>query len=247
MSALGKFCGIGVGPGEPGLIPLVAWEFLKSCDLIFVPRARTMEHSVARQCLPENEIPEDRFREVEFTMSSDRSVLVEHYAKLAETIAVELRAGKSVAYLTIGDPFTYSTYIYTLCALKDIVPGMSYRTYPGVTSYCALASAAEFSLGESKERVLILPCPDDMAELSRAINEHDILVLMKIGERLPSVLGLLREMGIAEHCAFGRHVGMSDQVIYSGVQNMEPERSLGYLSTMLIRRNPPKKRHSGDL
>jgi len=247
MSTLGKFYGIGVGPGEPGLIPLVAWEFLKECDLIFVPRARTMEHSVARQCLPPNAIPEERFREVEFTMSSDRSVLVEHYARLAETLAMELRAGKKVAYLTIGDPFTYSTYIYTLSALKDCLPGLSYRTYPGVTSYCALAAAAEFSLGESKERILILPCPDDMQELGRAINEHDIVVLMKIGERLPSVLGLLKEMGIAEYCAFGRHVGMNDQVVYSGLQDMESEKSLGYLSTMLIQRNPPKKRHTGVL
>lgn len=245
MSTVGKFCGIGVGPGEPGLIPVVAWEFLKGCDVIFVPRARTMEHSVARQCLPPNEIPNERFREVEFTMSSDRTVLTEHYAKLSEDIAQELRAGKNVAYLTIGDPFTYSTYIYTLSALKDCLPGLCQRTYPGVTSYCALASASDFSLGESKERVLIMPCPDEMADLREAIDTHEIIVLMKIGERLSAVLALLREIGIAENCVFGRHVGMSDQIIHIGLQAMEAEKSLGYLSTVLIRKNLPKKRHIG--
>ena len=101
---------------------MVAWEFLKRCDVIFVPRARTKDHSVARQCLPPNEIPGDRFREVEFTMDSDREKLREHYAQLAAAISVELHDGKDAAWLTIGDPMTYSTYIYMLAALKDCMP-----------------------------------------------------------------------------------------------------------------------------
>ena len=245
MTTPGMFCGIGVGPGEPGLIPVAAWEFLKRCDVIFAPRATTMDHSVARRCLPANEIPGERFREVEFTMDSDRGLLREHYAALAETISSELRAGKDVAYLTIGDPFTYSTYIYTLEALKDCLPELRRRTYPGVPSYCAVAAAAEFPLGDGKERVLILPCPDDPPELRAAIESHDIVVLMKIGRRLPAVLALLQEMGIAANCAFARHAGMEDEVVHTGVHNMEPEKSPGYLATMLIRKSPAERRHAG--
>jgi len=245
MIVPGQFFGVGVGPGEPGLIPFVAWESLKTCDVIFVPRARTMEHSVARQCLPPNEIPDGRFREIEFTMDSDRTRLRRHYGKVAEIIAAELRAGKNAAWLTIGDPMTYSTYIYTLAALKDAMPELRHRTFPGVTSYCALAAASEFPLGESKERILILPCPDEIQELRAAIENHDIVVLMKIGERLPAVLALLREMGIAALCAFGRHVGMSDQVVYEGAHEIEPEKCSGYLATMLIRKSAPGKRHLG--
>jgi precorrin-2/cobalt-factor-2 C20-methyltransferase len=245
MRTPGMFCGIGVGPGEPGLIPVIAWEFIKRCEVIFVPRATTKDHSAARRCLPSNEIPDERFRQVEFTMDSNRDALCEHYATLAETIAAELRAGKDTAYLTIGDPFTYSTYTYTLAALKDCLPELRHRTYPGVTSYCAVAAATEFPLGEGKERVLILPCPDNLPELRAAIEWHDIVVLMKIGKRLPAVLALLREMDIAANCAFARHVGMDDEVIRSGVHNMDPEKSLGYLATMLIRKSPAKKRHAG--
>ncbi len=241
----GIFCGIGVGPGEPGLIPVIAWEFLKRCAVIFVPRATTMDHSLARRCLPANEIPDERFREVKFTMESDRDLLCEHYATLADTIAAELRSGKDIAYLTIGDPFTYSTYTYTLAALKERLPEFRHRTYPGVTSYCAVAAATEFPLGKGKERVLILPCPDELPELRVAIETHEIVVLMKIGKRLPAVLALLREMGIAANCAFARRIGMDDEVVHSGVHNMQPEKSLGYLATMLIRKSPAKKRNGG--
>ena len=94
MIRSGMFFGIGVGPGEPGLIPVAAWDILKKCHVIFVPRAKTMNHSVARRCLPTDEIPQDRFREIEFAMETDRSILSAHYTELAETIAVELRAGQ---------------------------------------------------------------------------------------------------------------------------------------------------------
>jgi precorrin-2/cobalt-factor-2 C20-methyltransferase len=238
------FFGIGVGPGEPGLIPVAAWNTLKKCQVIFVPRARTMNHSVARRCLPPDEIPQERFREVEFAMESDRSVLSEHYAELAEMIAVELIEGRDAAYLTLGDPLTYSTYIYTLAALRDRLPDLRHRTFPGVTSYCAVAAAAGFALGEGKGRVLILPCPGEMAELRSMIEAHDIVVLMKIGDRLAAVLGLLRQMRIANYCAFGSHVGMTDEILYGNVAEMDPHKSSGYLSTLLIRKSAGKMRRA---
>ena len=160
MKVPGMFFGIGVGPGERGLIPLIAWETLKKCHIIFTPRAGNADHSVARSCLPANEIPEERFREVEFSMDSDRRCLGGRYAELAEVIALELRTGQDVAYLTLGDPLTYSTYIYALSALKQRLPELRYRTFPGVTSYSAVAGATSFALGEGKENLLVLPCPD---------------------------------------------------------------------------------------
>ena len=92
MSKLGTFWGIGVGPGPAGYIPLAAVEALHLADLVFAPRATTSESSVALQCLAGITIAPERLREIEFNMDTDRSVLSEHYAQLAETIAVELRA-----------------------------------------------------------------------------------------------------------------------------------------------------------
>ncbi len=244
MSAPGCFYGIGVGPGEPGLIPVIAWETIQQCEVIFVPRARTMAYSVARRCLPPNDLPAERFREVEFAMDSDRSVLQEHYTQLAASIAMKLLAGKNVAYLTLGDPFTYSTYSYTLAALKDQLPELRYRTIPGVTSYCAVAAANDYPLGEGKERVLILPCPEEMDELRAAIESNGTVVLMKIGERLPAVIALVRDMGIEAHCAFGRRVGMPEEML--AYRELTADKSLGYLSTMLIRKQA-RANHSGGI
>jgi len=159
MSLLGTFYGIGVGPGPAGYIPLAAVEALQQADIIYAPRAHSSETSVALQCLAGIDIAQERIREIEFTMDPDRTVLSEHYAQLAETIAVDLRAGLNVAYLTIGDSLTYSTYGYILAALREYLPGLPHRTFPGITSYAAAASAMGWPLGVGKERTLILPPP----------------------------------------------------------------------------------------
>ena len=242
-SDLGSFRGIGVGPGMPGLIPVVAWRFVQEADIILLPRAKSAKRSVARNCLPPHQIPEDRFRDFEFATESDRTLLAEHYSRQADEIGQEIRAGKKVAYLTIGDPLTYSTYIYILRALKERFPETLCRTYPGVTSYSALAAATGFALGEGKERVLISPCPDARLELRRLIEAHDVVVLLKIGERLPMVLRLLSEMEIGDQCVFGSHVGMDSEILKFGTSEMNGTDSSGYLSTMLIRRKPIESRH----
>jgi precorrin-2/cobalt-factor-2 C20-methyltransferase len=238
---LGKFYGVGVGPGEPGLIPVAALRALQTCDLILAPRAESAAFSVARHCLAGLEIPEERFREIEFKMSPDRAVLRQHYTDLAREIAADLRSGWTVGYLTIGDAMTYSTYGYALAALLAELPQVEHRTFPGVTSYAAVAAAAEWSLGEGKERMLILPCPDDLAELEREIRANDIVILMKVGERLNGVLELVRAMGIEPNCAFGSRIGLPGGIVTSNLAELPVD--AGYLSTMLIRKKAREQRH----
>jgi precorrin-2/cobalt-factor-2 C20-methyltransferase len=241
MSA-GTLWGIGVGPGPAGYLPLAALEALHRADLIYAPRARGADTSVALQCLAGIEIDPAKLREIEFNMDPDRSVLSEHYAQLADSIALELKAGRNVAYLTIGDSLTYSTYGYVLAALRARLPDLSQRTFPGITSYAAAASALAWPLGEGKERVLILPCPETAEELRRDIETHDIVVLMKVGPRLGWVLDLLREMGIAQHCAFARRIGLPGELLSSGVGDLVADQAMGYLATLLVRRSPRMER-----
>ncbi len=240
--ACGTLWGVGVGPGPAGYLPIAALEALHKADLVYVPRARGAQQSVALQCLAGIEIAPHKLREIEFNMDPDRSVLSTHYAQLADDIAAELRAGRNVAYLTIGDSLTYSTYGYVLAALRARLPQLPQRTFPGITSYAAAAAALAWPLGEGKERVLILPCPDTADELRREIETHDIVVLMKVGARLGWVLDLLRAMDIAQHCAFARRIGLPGELLASGVGGLVADEAMGYLATLLVRRNRREER-----
>jgi precorrin-2/cobalt-factor-2 C20-methyltransferase len=243
MTNLGHFWGIGVGPGPRGLLPVAALEALAKAAVIYLPRARSADSSVARLCLAGLEIPQEKLREIEFTMDPDREVLREHYSSLAAAIAAELTAGRDVAYLTLGDPMTYSTYGYTLAALAERLPAALTRTFPGITSFATAAAALKWPLGEGKERVLILPCPDEGPALRRDIETHDVVVLMKIGKRLPMVLQVLRDMGISEHCALAARIGLPGETLCDDLTALPDMESLGYLSTMLIRRTARERRH----
>jgi precorrin-2/cobalt-factor-2 C20-methyltransferase len=237
MNKLGHFYGIGVGPGSSGYIPIAAVEALRLADVIFHPRARNAQFSVAKQCLSELDLPEECFREIVFNMDPDRDQIEEIYRSIAETIVVELTQGKNVAYLTIGDSLTYSTYNYCLAALLQILPDVTHKTFPGITSYAAIASAFDWPLGCGKERTLILPCPDDMESLKADIAAHDVIVLMKIGHRLPKVITLLRDLEIIDHCVLGSRIGLPGEKLVHDINEIEEgEDALGYLSTMLIRR-----------
>ena len=244
MNKLGTFWGIGVGPGSAGYIPVAAVQALQQADIIYAPRARGSDTSIALQCLGDIIIAPERIREIEFNMDTDRTVLNGHYAQLAKIIAAELCAGHNVAYLTLGDSLTYSTYGYILAALQEYLPGFLQHTFPGITSYAAAASAMSWPLGEGKQRTLILPCPEDPATLQSDIESHDIVVLIKIGSRLPWVLALLHEMGIAKHCAFAYRIGLADEMLAPDVSKLYATEAMGYLATLLIRQTPREKRHA---
>jgi precorrin-2/cobalt-factor-2 C20-methyltransferase len=241
---VGAFFGVGAGPGPAGLVPVAALEALRRAEVIYLPRARSSECSVARQCLGGLDIPVSKLREIEFEMDPDRAVLRAHYGALARDIAAELLAGCDVAYLTIGDPMTFSTYGYTLAALRECLPAAEIRTFPGVTSFAAAAAALGWPLGEGKERMLVLPCPDDADSLRRDIESHDVVVLMKIGARLPWVIALLNELGIAAHCALAARIGLPGEVLCADLSELDGRPQTGYLSTMLIRRQERERRHT---
>ena len=242
--SVGSFFGVGVGPGPAGFLPVAALEALRRAEVIYLPRARLAEQSVARQCLAGVDIPASKLREIEFEMDPDRTVLREHYSALARDIASELLAGRDVAYLTIGDPMTFSTYGYTLAAVRERLPTAVTRTFPGITSFAAAAAALDWPLGEGKERILVLPCPDDADSLRRDIETHDVVVLMKIGRRLPWVIALLQELGIAAHCALATRVGLPGEALCARVSDFNRPPEAGYLSTMLIRRRAREQRHT---
>ena len=232
----GHFYGVGVGV-TPGSLSVAAWKALQSADLIYAPRSKVSGTSVALAMLGGLELEASKIREVEFNMDGDGPRLKSFYLQLAQEIAAELETGKRVAYLTIGDSMTYSTYGYLLDALKEVAPDVPHSTFPGMTSYATAASLLEFSLGEEKERTLVLPCPDDMTRLRAEIEAHEVVALMKIGHRFSAVLALIQEMGLSEYCALASRLGLPEQRLLNGLQDFPHDfERPGYLSVLLIRK-----------
>ncbi|MCF6311781.1 MAG: precorrin-2 C(20)-methyltransferase [Verrucomicrobiales bacterium] len=235
MESSAQLIGISVGPGDPELITVKALRVMRECDVLFAPQAKISDHSVAKGIVARFDIPEQRFRTITFAMDRSRESLRSRYQQVADQIIEEIEAGKKVGFLTLGDALTFSTWIYTLDAVRIKRPDLLIETIPGVTSYAALASQVQQPLGEQKERVLILPCPDDMENLRREIESHDLVVLMKIGHRFDALLDLIKSMGLEGRCVLGRKVGMDGGEVFEDLRSLPAIEKLGYFSTMLIR------------
>ena len=57
-----------------------------------------------------------------------------------------LKAGKKIAFLALGDPMFYSTYIYVFRLLEN--EGYPIETIPGIPAFCAIGSKLGYPLVE---------------------------------------------------------------------------------------------------
>jgi precorrin-2/cobalt-factor-2 C20-methyltransferase len=232
----GTFYGVGVGPGDPELVTMKAVSVLQSCASVFVPKARTEGESVALAIAQRYVRADARVDELVFPMSADRGVLEKSWKQSAEAIAPVLESGADACFLTLGDPFVYSTYIYLLDALQQRLPDLQAVTVPGVTSFCAAAALTQSPLGEGKDLLTIVPTADDLSAVRRALQTGGTVVLMKIGQRLPQILDLLEETGRMQDGVFVARAGLPGERIELDLRKLcggDPQS--GYLSVMIIR------------
>ncbi len=231
---VGEFYGIGVGPGDSELITLKALRIIKSVDCIFAPRADSKGSSLALDIV--SDVCEGkRVVEQVYPMVKDKSQLETAWLASANEIKRELDAGNSVAYLTIGDPLTFSTYCYLLQQLSKIIPSQKIHTIPGITSYNAAASLANFSLIEQSEKLAIIPVSSNIDELRSVLNSFDTVILMKVAKKLDEVIELLEDMDLVDNLLFASYIGHENEFITRDLLSLKGA-GKGYLSIIIVRK-----------
>jgi precorrin-2/cobalt-factor-2 C20-methyltransferase len=231
---IGKFYGVGLGPGDPKLLTLKAKEILEKVDVIFVPKADREGNSNARSIVEAATAGPWNFVELIFPMTKNEKILSSYWGKAASRITEEVRIGKTVAFVTMGDPFIYSTYIYVLKTLCQNFPDIEAETIPGISAFNAAASLAQIPLVEGKERLAILPVTDDLRPLREALREFDTVVLMKVGSKLERVVRLLDELNLLKNAVLVSHAGCPNEYIERDLSILSGK-ELGYLSVIIVR------------
>lgn len=229
----GNFYGIGLGPGDPELLTMKAIHIIQRADCIFVPKSNTKEDSLALEIV-QDYVRGKRVTEQVYPMTKDKSVLDSAWLKSAEEIRAEVINGNNVAYLTLGDPMTFSTYIYLLRQLNTLLPEHAIHTIPGITSYNAAACAANFPLLMGDERLAVIPVPKDITELRSIIEAFDTVVLMKVAKKLDEVIQLLEEMQLSENALFASYIGQRDAYLTCDIISLKGS-GRGYMSVLIVK------------
>ena len=223
----GKLYGIGVGPGDPELLTLKALRLVIECDVIAVP-GTAAEESVAYQIVKGAwpEIAQKELLPVPMPMTKDPRQLEENHENGARSIESILQKGKQVAFLTLGDPTVYSTYLYVHKKIQSW--GYEVEIVSGITSFCAVAARMNMGLVEKAEPLHVIPASYQIEE---ALKLPGTKVLMKAGKKLGEVKEQLLSMGaqgvMIENC------GMENEKIYHTIEEI-PENA-GYYSLTIIK------------
>lgn len=235
----GKFYGIGVGPGDPELLTLKAHRVLKEADMVCVPKSAADRESLALSIISQTLNRRFTTLELSFPMSRDRQVLEEHWARAGETVARQVREGKVLAFVTIGDPLFYSTYGYVLRYLQEHHPDLPAETIPGVTAMNACAALLQEPLAEGEESLVVIPAAYGLDRLRDALDHFDNVVLMKVNRCWNQVLELLRERGLSTGATLVSRCGYPDQAVERQVDRLAGQ-ELDYMSILIIRQGKVK-------
>ena len=213
----GTLFGIGVGPGDPDLIPVKSVNILKKVDIIFAASSTKNNHSqainIAKKHLPE----QTPVQILPFPMTKDIDISQKAWDENAKIIIKALDNGQNAAFLTLGDPLTYSTYGYILKHIKKLSSDLNIKTIPGITSYQAAAASTNIPLMEGEESLLILSGVDGGNNLRKSKIKPDNIVFMKAYKNAPDIVAAIKEAKM-ENSSYGViNCGLPNQEIVSDI------------------------------
>jgi precorrin-2 C20-methyltransferase/precorrin-3B C17-methyltransferase len=212
----GRLYGVGVGPGDPGLMTRRAVAVIERVPVVAHFAARRREGNSLRTVLdlirPDQIVERLEYPVTTENMSSDRyrDALDGFYQKAAARLAAHLDAERDVAVISEGDPLFYGSYMHLHVRLAPSYPT---EVVPGVTAFSAACAAAGTPLVSSDERVTVLPgiLPPD--ELAAALSGDGAVVIMKVGRHLDAVRRALDLAGRSDAAVYVERASFPDERI----------------------------------
>ena len=235
-TGIGTFYGVGLGPGDPELLTRKAMRILSEVDWIFYPFEARTGTSFSRRILSALAVPTAKCRQVSLGMSQDRGPDQYTYATAAEAMAREVRQGKSVAWVTQGDPLFYSTFIHLYLEMRRRFPDVPITIVPGVTSPSAAAAAAGVPVSLLEEKVAVVPAVYGLDHLPALLSDFATVFLMKVNSVFDQLLETLAMLPYGVHAVYAEQVGTPAERLVTDLHTLRGQK-LSYFSLVILRQD----------
>lgn len=229
----GVLYGVGVGPGDPKLMTIRAGEVIRAADVLAYPvngsgdsRARAIAAPIISGRA--EELP------VHIPMKVEREPAQTAYDKAAEVISDHLRESRNVAYLCVGDPLFYGSFMYVAARLSN---AHTIEIVPGVTSLSACAARTRTPLAGRNDVLSVVPATLDEAALRAALERADAAAVIKVGRHFDKVRSVLDELALTRHATILEGASGTEERVVRLADVPAGEQS--YFSTILVRRDGP--------
>jgi precorrin-2/cobalt-factor-2 C20-methyltransferase len=155
--------------------------------------------------------------ELVFPMTKDDLNNRKLWIESAQTVAAKAKQG-TVAFITLGDPMLYSTFLYLYECLKETYPEIELEIIPGVTSVTAAAASSKLPLAEKDEVVTIMPTDLDTELIEDTAKHSENLVFMKCAYRVKEFVPLLLRSGFTVNStvALVKRCTLPEERVYVG-------------------------------
>lgn len=175
MSKKGICYGVSVGPGDPELITIRAFNTIKNADCIFLPNAPKEDCRVYQ--IIKGAFPEIDEKNIVCDMGSkmtNPSMAGERYDRLSKCVEEYLDDGYSVAFPALGAVALYSTFMYVHERL--VRDGYTCELISGVSSIQETVRTFSMSIAQGDEEVHVFP---DAENLNEKLSLNGTKVFMK--------------------------------------------------------------------
>lgn len=213
-----KIYGIGTGPGDKDLLTIKAVKKIRESKYIFAPnnKGKNMALETAREYVEDKKIIY-----IDFPMGE---VNEENYRECAKTMEENIEDGEAGAFLTIGDPTFYSTFMNTF---KYFGKDVDVEIISGIPSFVAAAGSSKTALtfkGESFMLTDSIPEEDE-----KNVDSMAILKAYKITQK---DLDRLKDFGFSYK--YVKRASFEEEKILEDDEEILRERD--YISLLLARR-----------
>ncbi len=232
----GTLYGIGVGPGDPEFITIKATKILRKVAVVFAAASTKNRYSLAVDIVSPHLTEGMPVESLGFPMTRDNEILKSAWQDNARKVAKTLEEEKDVAFITLGDPMTYSTFGYVMHTIKKSYPDIPVKVVPGITSYQAAAASAGRVLAEGEESFTVVSGALGAENLKEIVDHTDNLVMLKVYRNYKEIIDTLKQLDLTDNSILISRCGLDGEQI---VQNLEDysDSVPPYLSLLLIRKN----------
>jgi len=227
----GRLVGVGVGPGDPDLLTVRAVAALRRADRVVAP-ATALDAVGRAELIVRRAAPGVRVDRVPFAMSPGREERDRSIAGAATAVAAWLDEGE-VAFVTLGDPLTYSTFASVAAAVVRRRPATVVEQVPGIMAFQALAASTGTVITDESQRLVVRTALNGEEVKSDLDDPRATVVLYKGGRRLPELADAARAAGRIDGAVAGELLGMPGERVGS-LADVAAAGPASYLATVII-------------
>lgn len=222
--------GVGLGPGDPGLMSIAARDAVRGAKVISYIHANdrpSMARKIAAGFIGRDakEIP------IPVDMKASEPERRHSYDHGTAEVIKHLAAGRDVIFLCEGDPLFYGSFVHLAEKISEVSDlDQQIKSIPGISSVHASASAASVSLASDNETFFIVPATMSESALAVALARPGALAVIKIGNNLEKLKRQLKINGRLN----GTQLVSNASTVDEKIENLADVKSANYFSLALV-------------